>query len=124
MTTGPSADIPFAAYTTYARRHAPAIAACMVIGLLGGVALGHRVATYVGSASVLVPPLDLGPHGVPGVPTTPLHEKDEVTPDTEGQIATSTPVLIAVAKATGLHASFPALARRLTIDAPANTQVI
>jgi hypothetical protein len=119
-----SADVPFAAYPAYIKRHAPVIAACMLAGLLVGVAIGHRVATYVGSASVLAPPLDLGPHGVPDQSTTPLREKDAVTPDSEAEIATSTPVLSAVAKATGLPANYTALARRLTVDAPVNTQVL
>src|SRR2546423_15129390 len=107
-----SADVPFAAYPAYVRRHAPVIVACMLVGFLAGVAVGHRVATYVGSAAVLVPPLDLGPHGVPGAPTTPIREKDAVTPDTEAQIAPPTPVLAAGAKATALQPNCSALARR------------
>jgi hypothetical protein len=119
-----SADVPLTAYLSYARRHGLVIVLCMFLGVLAGVAVGHRVATYVGTASVLAPPLDLGPHGVPNAPTTPLREKDAVTPDTEGEIATSTPVLTAVQRATGLKANFRDLAKRVTIDAPANTQVI
>src|SRR4051812_15567062 len=118
------ADIPLAAYFGYLRRHIPIVAVCMAVGALIGFAVGHRVATYVGTAAVLAPPLDLGPHGVPGEPTTPLREKDAVTPDTEAQIATSTPVLSAVRTATGLHADFAELSKRVTIDAPVNTQVL
>jgi capsular polysaccharide biosynthesis protein len=122
--TGRPADIPLVAYFSYFRRHIPIIAACMAVGVLVGFAIGHRVATYVGTAAVLAPPLDLGPHGVPGEATTPLREKDAVTPDTEAQIATSTPVLTAVRNATGLRANFADLSKRVTIDAPANTQVL
>jgi capsular polysaccharide biosynthesis protein len=118
------ADVPLTAYFSYARRHGLVIVLCMFLGVVAGVAVGHRVATYVGTASVLAPPLDLGPHGLPDTPTTPLREKDAVTPDTEAEIATSTPVLTAVRKATGLKANFPELAKRVTIDAPTNTQVL
>ena len=124
MTRARTADLPFAAYPTYIRRHGPLIVVCMLAGLLAGVAVGHRVATYVGTAAVLVPPTDFGPHGVPGAPTTPLREKDAVTPDTEALIATSAPVLSAVRAATGLKAGDAALAKRVSIDAPANTQVL
>src|SRR3954452_18241222 len=117
------ADIPLAAYFGYLRRHIPIVAVCMAVGALIGFAVGHRVATYVGTASVLAPPLDLGPHGVPGEPTAPLREKDAVTPDTEAQIATSQPVLAAVRTATGLHADDAALAKRVTGDAPVNPRV-
>lgn len=124
MTGQRSPDVPLSAYFTYLRRHAVIVVLCMAVGAIGGVAVGHRVATYVGTASVLAPPLDLGPHGVPNETTTPLREKDAVTPDTEAQIATSTPVLTAVRNATGLRASFTDLSKRVTIDAPPNTQVL
>ena len=118
------ADVPLTAYFSYARRHAPIIMLCMAAGVAVGVAVGHRVATYVGTAAVFAPPLDLGPHGLPNAGTTPFREKDAVTPDTEAQIATSKPVLNAVRAATGLRADYATLAKRVTIDAPVNTQVI
>ncbi|MFL6238690.1 MAG: hypothetical protein ACJ735_04240 [Actinomycetes bacterium] len=117
-------DVPISAYAGYVRRHAPTLAACMAVGLVVGVAAGHVARTYVGTAAVLAPPLDLSAHGVPNVAVVPLREKDAVTPDTEAQIATSTPVLTAVQNATGLRYGFADLARRVTIDAPTNTQVL
>jgi hypothetical protein len=61
---------------------------------------------------------------VPGTSAAPLREKDAVTPDTEAQIATATPVLVSVRTATHSHASYPALADRITVDAPPNTNVL
>jgi capsular polysaccharide biosynthesis protein len=119
-----NSDVPLGAYGTYVRRHIPLIVVCMVLGAIVGVAISHRIATYVGTASVFAPPLDLGPRGVPGDTAAPLREKDAVTPDTEALIATSTPVLTAVRKATGSRVGYAALAKRITVDAPPNTQVL
>jgi hypothetical protein len=117
-------DVPLSSYGVYVRRHAALVALCMAVGALIGYATSHRIATYVGTAAVLAPPLDLGPHGVPGQPAVPIREKDAVTPDTEAQVATSSPVLDAVRAATKSHVSDAQLAKRITVDAPPNTRVL
>ncbi len=119
-----SADVPLGVYASYVRRHLPLVVVCMVLGAVLGALTSHRVTSYVGTASVLVPPLDLGPRGVPGQSTTPLREKDAVTPDTEAQIATSAPVLAAVRSAAHASGGDTAVAKRITVDAPPNTQVL
>lgn len=114
-----SPDIPLARYGAFVRRHRWLILALAVVGAVIGASLGSRTTTYVASSSVVVDPATLQQ----GVAQGDIG-RDAISADTESHIATSTPVLEAARRATGINEPLLQFADRLTLDAPPNTRVL